>query len=65
MTNTTFPQQYANALAWLDIYDASNDAFLKSLKEQLARKKRLSPKQVTWLVKKFNTITNKIGRAHV
>lgn len=57
MTNTlSFPQQYANALAWLDLYDASNDAFLRSLKSQLATKKRLSPKQVTWLVRKYNSV---------
>ena len=57
MTATlSFPQQYANALAWLDLYDASNDAFLKSLKSQLATKKRLSPKQITWLVKKYNNV---------
>jgi len=56
-TTLSFPQQYANALAWLDLYDASNDAFLKSLKSQLATKKRLSPKQITWLVKKYNSVT--------
>ena len=58
MTTISYQQQYLNALQWLDIYDVSNDNFLKSLKDQIARKKRLSPKQVTWLVKKFTSSTS-------
>jgi len=56
-TNISFQQQYTDAVAWLEIYDASNDAFLNSLKSQLASKKRLSTKQVSWLLRKFNSLT--------
>lgn len=55
--NVPFQTQYTDAVAWLEIYDANNDSFLKSLKSQLASKKRLSPKQVTWLLRKFNLVT--------
>ena len=55
--NVPFQTQYTDAVAWLEIYDANNDPFLKSLKSQLASKKRLSPKQVTWLLRKFNLVT--------
>ena len=55
--NAPFQTQYTDAVAWLEIYDANNDSFLKSLKSQLASKKRLSPKQVTWLLRKFNLVT--------
>ena len=55
--NAPFQTQYTDAVAWLEIYDANNDPFLKSLKSQLASKKRLSPKQVTWLLRKFNLVT--------
>lgn len=51
--NVPFQTQYTDAVAWLEIYDANNDSFLKSLKSQLASKKRLSPKQVTWLLRKL------------
>ena len=51
--------QYKQAIEWIEIADPGSDSFLKDLKVKVLNKAKLSPKQITWLIRKFNSAVNK------
>jgi len=56
---------YIQAKQWIEIADPGNDDFLKSLKDRVMNKKVLSPKQITWLIRKYDTAVNKQVRTNI
>ena len=56
---------YIQAKQWIEIADPGNDDFLKSLKDRVMSNKPLSAKQITWLVRKYDSAVNKQVRTNI
>ena len=64
-TNNSTVTAYIQAKQWIEIADPGNDDFLKSLKDRVMNKKPLSAKQITWLVRKYDSAVNKQVRTNI